>query len=356
MPAPSNPTPEEQSRPVSRAAARWLVLHDRGLTPEEQDEFFDWLAADPRHGEWYERQRATWQKLNKLVMWCPEHSAEPNPDLLNHNVSSRQRTQRWHWRGALALAAAAVAVLLAVGPSGLRPTPATAGRPPSIEWVAQGFERRQLEDGSMVELTGGTRLWLEYTATERRLRLLEGEAHFTVARNAARPFVVSVSGVDLRALGTAFNVRAGPGQVEVVVTHGRVQVLRLSGLAAQPDAAGGGEAPVLLAGDSALFSLDGGAPDLITRVSEEEMSRWAVRLQPRVFDFNATPLGLVAEEFNRAGGKRLIIADERLKALPIVLSFRSDNVEGFVRLLELTTEVRVEYRGDAIVLRSAAAK
>ena len=36
------PTPDE-------LAAEWLVRRDRGLTPAEQDDFLQWLAADPRH-------------------------------------------------------------------------------------------------------------------------------------------------------------------------------------------------------------------------------------------------------------------------------------------------------------------
>ena len=235
MAGPQDMPPADESRRIGRAAARWLVLQDRGLTAAEQDEFFDWLAADPRHGEWLERQRATWQSLDKLVMWCPEHSAEPNPDLLSQTLASRRRLRRWRWFGSLALAAAGAAVLISVWPIVPGTAPAAAA-PPPVEWIAQGFERRQLEDGSMVELTGGTRLWLEYTSPERPLRLLEGEAHFTVAKNPARPFVVSVSGVDLRALGTAFNVQLDRRQVEVVVTHGRVQVLRAAGFGTGADA------------------------------------------------------------------------------------------------------------------------
>ena len=355
MAGPQDMPPADESRRIGRAAARWLVLQDRGLTAAEQDEFFDWLAADPRHGEWLERQRATWQSLDKLVMWCPEHSAEPNPDLLSQTLASRRRLRRWRWFGSLALAAAAAAVLISVWPIVPGTAPAAAA-PPPVEWIAQGFERRQLEDGSMVELTGGTRLWLEYTSAERRLRLLEGEAHFTVAKNPARPFVVSVSGVDLRALGTAFNVQLDRRQVEVVVTHGRVQVLRAAGFGTGADALAKVEVPVLTAGDSVVVPLDGSRPSVVSRVPEEEMVLWAARGQPRMFDFNATPLGVVAEEFNRAVGKRLVIADERLKALPIVLSFRSDNVEGFVRLLELTADVKAEFQGDTIVLRSDPAK
>ena len=44
---------------IGLKAAEWLVLCDRGLTAAEQDRFLDWLAADPRHGEWFARQAKT---------------------------------------------------------------------------------------------------------------------------------------------------------------------------------------------------------------------------------------------------------------------------------------------------------
>lgn len=67
---------------IDHAAADWLVRRDRGLTPAEQDEFFQWLAADPRHGERFAQHQRTWKEFNLLAQWRPEHSAEPNPDLL----------------------------------------------------------------------------------------------------------------------------------------------------------------------------------------------------------------------------------------------------------------------------------
>ena len=45
----SQPTPDER-------AADWLIRRDRGLTPGEQDDYLQWLAADPRHGDAFARQ------------------------------------------------------------------------------------------------------------------------------------------------------------------------------------------------------------------------------------------------------------------------------------------------------------
>jgi hypothetical protein len=57
-------------------------------------------------------------------------------------------------------------------------------------------------------------------------------------------------------------------------------------------------------------------------------------------------------EFNRLNRHQLIIADPALNSLRIGGTFRPDNVEGFVRLLATTLEVRADPAGaDRTILR-----
>lgn len=98
----SAPRHEEISAVIDREAAAWLIRRDRGLTAEEQDAFFRWLAADPRHGERLAHHQRTWKDFNLLAQWRPEHGSEPNPDLLARPRPAR----RWlAWGVPLALAA-----------------------------------------------------------------------------------------------------------------------------------------------------------------------------------------------------------------------------------------------------------
>ena len=73
-----------------------------------------------------------------------------------------------------------------------------------------------------------------FTDTERRVRLERGEAFFQVTKDPRRPFVVEVGGVTVRAIGTAFNVRLGGGELDVLVAEGKVEVASTG--PAQPDA------------------------------------------------------------------------------------------------------------------------
>ncbi|MFL3660013.1 MAG: hypothetical protein ACJ07L_18445, partial [Opitutales bacterium] len=68
----NNPFESENDRPEGESeAAAWAWRIDRGLSAEEQDALFDWLAIDPRHAEILNRQRRDWKRLDKLSAWRP---------------------------------------------------------------------------------------------------------------------------------------------------------------------------------------------------------------------------------------------------------------------------------------------
>src|SRR4051812_35258299 len=68
-------------------------------------------------------------------------------------------------------------------------------------------ERRILPDSSIVELKEGSEISVAYTAKARRVALGRGEAHFSVMKDATRPFIVAVGSVEVRAVGTSFSVQ-----------------------------------------------------------------------------------------------------------------------------------------------------
>lgn len=334
------PPPRESPRPDDWAAlddlaARWVARRDRGLTPAEQDEFLQWLAADPRHGERLARHQRGWNELARLSLWRPEHAAEPNPDVLA--PPRRSRTPILRWVAPVTLAAAAA---IAVGFLVLRSP--TASIPDTVA-AEPGYRQQVLDDGSLVELNRGARLTVAYAPAERRVRLAQGEALFTVAKDATRPFVVEAGGVTIRALGTAFTVRLGSAAVEVLVTEGRVELNRPTApLAAAPQVEAGQRVSIPFAGP----------PAPTVTVTPEEIER-TLAWQPRLLEFASTPLAEVAVAFNRRNRVQLVVADEALRSLPIGASFRSDNLDGFVRLLETSFGVRCERSEDVITLHRA---
>lgn len=87
-------------------------------------------------------------------------------------------------------------------------------------------EQRQitLADGSRLDLAPDSVISTRFTLARRDARLVRGQAFFTVAHSAARPFVVRANGLTVTAVGTEFDVRISPGGTAVTVGEGRVTV------------------------------------------------------------------------------------------------------------------------------------
>jgi len=109
----------------------------------------------------------------------------------------------------LATAAAAAVVLTAVW-AGWRYTRPAASSPQQLHSLAGGKSRMVLPDGSTVWLNANTRLHYEESGFSREHReiTLSGEAYFDIAKNDRVPFIVHAGRVNIRVLGTAFNVKA----------------------------------------------------------------------------------------------------------------------------------------------------
>ena len=84
-----------------------------------------------------------------------------------------------------------------------------------------------LADGTKVWLNAGSRLrYATDFGQNSREVYLEGEGYFDVARDTTKLFVVKTDKLDVKALGTSFNVKAYPGEenIEMVLVTGKVSV------------------------------------------------------------------------------------------------------------------------------------
>ena len=88
-----------------------------------------------------------------------------------------------------------------------------------------------LPDGTAVTLNAGSKLKYDsrFGITDRVVQL-EGEGYFKVAKDASRTFTVKTSYLDVRALGTEFNVKAYPDDktIETTLVEGSVNIESIS--------------------------------------------------------------------------------------------------------------------------------
>src|SRR5665213_2373496 len=86
-----------------------------------------------------------------------------------------------------------------------------------------------LPDGTQVWLNSGSKLHYNNDFNTRLREVsLEGEAFFDVVKDAARPFIVHTSVINVKVLGTAFNIKSYPRDkvIETTLLRGMVEITR----------------------------------------------------------------------------------------------------------------------------------
>lgn len=88
--------------------------------------------------------------------------------------------------------------------------------------------RHTLPDGTRLWLNGGSTVTYadNFDSSDERRVTINGEAYFEVTHNPRRPFIVEMTSMDVRVLGTSFSARSCPASAkdEVVLLSGKVEV------------------------------------------------------------------------------------------------------------------------------------
>lgn len=321
------------SEPRGIEAADWAArLAEPDASAEAQRRFARW-RSDPRNDAAYEEAAATLALARGLA---------DSPELQALRRASLSRAARRGVRRAAVaprLAAAAAALLIVALPLGL------VMRAPMAAATEYRTERGQkldvtLEDGSRVTLDTDSRVRLAYSARERRLVLLAGQARFEVAKHQPRPFIVEAGTQRVTAHGTAFDVRLDPAQTRVALIEGRVTV-----------AAPGAPVVAMRPGDLLVAGARGMRVRRDPRAIEA-LTSWNEGLVIAQDE----PLATVAAEMSRYA-RRPIRVEGAAAQIRVSGAFRAGATESFAEALALGFPVRAERAADgAIVLMPAPPK
>jgi transmembrane sensor len=341
---------------IESQAAAWLARRDGGMTAGEKAEFDRWCAADPRHSAAVNEIAAVWTAFDHPV-------ASGQFESLRAELQARDRRDRHRWMAGGVAATLAAAAGLAVFFEAYRPFVSKPAAVLAATALVVEPERQILIDGSIVVLRPGAKITVAFSAERRVVILEQGEAHFSVMKDAQKPFIVQTGTVKVTAVGTAFAVGLHRGEVEVLVTEGRVRIassppmLPVSADAPPGDTPAGASAaastPIVEAGQRAVVPL--GTTVSISTVVSVPVADLAARLSWRLprFEFSETSVADAIAMFNRHNQLQLQAGDEAAAARRITGVFRSDNVEGFVRALESGLGLVAERRESEILVRSA---
>ncbi|HEV2479099.1 MAG TPA: FecR domain-containing protein [Puia sp.] len=154
---------------------------------------------------------------------------EPDPIVMDPAGSNRRGPGRWFLVGASAVIALTFSGYFLYRQSVSKaPAPAIPAAQPGEVATRNGSRTSlYLPDGTHVWLNAGSKISYNksFGAASREVDLT-GEAYFDVARNPASPFIIHTSRIDIRVLGTSFNVKSYPADktTETVLIHGSIEV------------------------------------------------------------------------------------------------------------------------------------
>ncbi len=287
-------------------------------TRQEYDELMDLLKENQQE----ERVRSMLQQVYqstarslKSVTYVDNTGQLQRVD----EVESTSTVRRMPRRSRFVVVAIAAVLVLSIGGWWIFrqqvPAPSVAAIPAAraVQKITQRGEMKYLL------LPDSTQLWLNVASTldfpetfaeGKREVYLSGEAFFDVKHAAARPFLIHTGNVVTKVLGTSFNVKAYPGQPDVVVSvkRGKVEVSKDNMVMATLTR--GQEVKVITTAREAT----------IGAMQENSVAAWTTgRL---IYD--SRPLSDVLKDLERNYNVSIELADSTVGAIIVTTSFRRD--------------------------------
>ena len=197
-----------------------------------------------------------------------------------------------------------------------------------------------------IVLDDGTEIWLNsaselkypahFVGNERRVQLT-GEAYFQVARNEAAPFIVETRDMDVKVLGTSFNVSIyeDEGSCHATLVEGRVEV----------NDKVNGEKVVLTPGKQALLQ---GKEMTVREVNAKLYTLW--RLDR--FTFASEDMEGVIRKLSRWYNVEFFFSNPSMKQKRFTGSLpKYADICQVLKMIEMTTDVKFEIKENTIIIR-----
>lgn len=215
---------------------------------------------------------------------------------------------------------------------------------------AEAYIRVEVPRGAkrLLVLPDSTRVWInsectlkypEHFVGKTRTVYLVGEAYFEVTKDAVHPFIVSTTEMNVKVLGTGFNVSAYPAakQVSATLVHGRI-------LAYHVNANGIVESKVILSpGERSVFKTKKNV-FTVKKVDTRIYTSW----KDGRLVFKDTPLSEIMKRINRWYNVDMTANDKTIEQFNYTVDFENDSLPTVLKVLKEMTPIRFTISGKRI--------
>lgn len=313
---------------VQQRAREWLIRLDGDdpLTDTERHDLRAWMSQNPSHREELTRLAKYWDQANVLT-----ELAVPLRRTATQQVAVKRSRNSVGLPVAGALVASALVLLWLLYP---------VGAANGAYGTVIGQQRTiSLRDGSSIKLNTDTQVQVDYEDAVRRVRLLHGEALFSVAHDADRPFKVYAAEAIVKAVGTAFAVELVGQDVHVTVTKGIVDVIDVgptlgiagSGAATKREPIAR-EVGRFEAGQTATLESSSREHVDVEQLPPPELAR-RLAWQDGYLVFSGEPLSEVVRQVNRYSSVTLEVTDPKIASIAIGGRFKIGDLDAVLAAL-----------------------
>lgn len=200
-----------------------------------------------------------------------------------------------------------------------------------------------LEDGSRVTLNASSSISFNNSGATREIQL-DGEAYFDIAHDPSRPFYVKTSRIEIKVLGTAFNVKsyAREKTVQATLVRGKVLIKNLDPVT------GSQEEIELKPDEQAIFKKESAS---LAKVSSARPQKDQVWHRGNLM-FEEESIRVILPELEKWYNVK-IIADEQSLDCSFSMNIGDESLADLLRFFEATTNVRAVQHGNQIRLEGS---
>ncbi len=322
---------ERSQARINEEAVEWVVrlnfdeLDDKQRS-KAQEHFDQWLRADDRHHH-------AWIKAEKLRENLADMKGQPQVNRLVNTAKTESAT--WFgWVQSLLRPAVAIplfaVLVVAIWLPGLVESPqATENYSTAVAEVKDIV----LDDGSQVTLGARSAIQVTLGAGHRRVVFSHGDALFDVSKDPTRSFSVAMGDVEVRVVGTAFDLHRGPREIRIGVREGAVDIV----LAEQTRRLKSGE----------LLRIVGDQPAEVTPF-DANISGW----RDGWLAYNNVSLAEVIADANRYSKSTISLSSPELGDFTVTTSYSVDQLDDMLRSLEQALPLEVIKTPVGILLKS----
>ncbi len=203
--------------------------------------------------------------------------------------------------------------------------------------IVQTFNETKIDtlpDGSIITLNKNSQLSYprKFSGNNRTISLDGGEAFFSITPDPSKPFIVNINDIQVKVVGTSFNIKTGNDHTELIVETGIVEVSKKD--------------IIIRLKRNEMVDI-GKDNSFEKKINTDQLYKY---YRNKEFIADDTPLWRLVDVLNDAYDAQIIIEGNGLKNILLNTTFKDKSLDTILDIICQTLNIEAEKRGDQIIL------